>query len=299
MKTKHDPLSAALEELRHRPIVAESRDFARRWQQANARMARFRGFVVGPFVTVASACLVACVVFEILPSSVNVEPAHVLRNLFSADIIETPIAERRTVLLEDGSRVMLDAKSRVRVAFDAAFRDLELLEGQAHFEVAHDSRRPFRVRTQSAEVVAVGTKFDVAALSALTTVTLIEGRVNVRAIPGKSVEEPRVEALDPGQQLGITSDGQLLGKKTVTIATVTAWQRGTIVLDGVPLSEALAVLNRYSTTQIVIPDTQLHSRSISGVFRTGDVETEALVLQRYFGLQERSRSKREIVLTQD
>jgi transmembrane sensor len=136
----------------------------------------------------------------------------------------------------------------------------------------------------------------VAALSARTTVTLIEGRVNVRTLSGPPQVEPRVVALTPGQQLGIASDGQFLDKKTVKIASVTAWQRGTIVLDDIPLAEALATINRYSTRQIVIADPQLQSRSISGVFRIGDVETEALVLQRYFGLQEKSRSQDAIVL---
>lgn len=271
MKPKSDPLSIALEELRNRPIVTESRDYARRWERARAR---------APIKALAIAWVAACVVFSLLPRSV----------------IETGIGKTRVVTLDDGSRITLDTSSQVRVVFKDTSRDIELLQGQAHFEVAKDIHRPFRVRTKSAEVVAVGTVFDVAALSARTTVTLIEGRVNVRTLSGPPQVEPRVVALTPGQQLGIASDGQFLDKKTVKIASVTAWQRGTIVLDDIPLAEALATINRYSTRQIVIADPQLQSRSISGVFRIGDVETEALVLQRYFGLQEKSRSQDAIVL---
>ena len=84
--------------------------------------------------------------------------------------------------------------------------------------------------------------------------------------------------------------------EVVKMDTVTAWQRGTIVLDDVPLPDALASLNRYSTTQIVIPGSALQSRRVSGVFRAGDVETEALALQRYFGLRETSHTERAIVL---
>jgi transmembrane sensor len=82
----------------------------------------------------------------------------------------------------------------------------------------------------------------------------------------------------------------------VKIENVTAWQRGTIVLDDVPLPEALAAMNRYSATQIVIAAPALQSRRVSGVFRVGDVETEALALQRFFGLRETAHSDREIVL---
>jgi transmembrane sensor len=199
-------------------------------------------------------------------------------------------------VLDDGSRVLLDTRSRLRVAFTADARDIELLEGQAHFEVATDARRPFRVRSGSAEVVAVGTRFDVAALPTRTTVTLIEGRVNVRTLPSASHSEPQVAAMTPGQQLGITSDGQLVDELVVKIENVTAWQRGTLVLDDVPLPDALAAMNRYSVTQIVIPSPALQSHRVSGVFHVGDVETEALALQRFFGLRETMHSDRAIVL---
>jgi transmembrane sensor len=155
------------------------------------------------------------------------------------------------------------------------------------------------VRTKSAEVIAIGTMFDVATLPTRTTVTLIEGRVNVRTITGTPQVESRVEALTPGQQLGITGDGQLLDKKVVQIENVTAWQRGTIVIDDAPLPEALAAMNRYSMTRIVVLGPSLQSRRVSGTFRIGDVETEAIALQRYFGLRETSRSEREIVLERD
>jgi transmembrane sensor len=124
-------------------------------------------------------------------------------------------------------------------------------------------------------------------------VTLLEGRVRVLA-PGASP----LAMIMPGQQVQIASSGELLGAKPVELESVTAWQYGRIVLDDLPLSDALAVLNRYSRTQIVIHGALLHDRRISGVFRAGDVDTIALVLKRYFGLKEDSRSPEMIVLEQ-
>jgi transmembrane sensor len=284
---KRDDLSIALEALRDRPIVAESREYAHRWARARARAASLRSIVFGPIGAIAVACTVAYIIFG-LPGAPGDRTA---RNL-----IETGMEEPRAVTLEDGSRIVLDRRSRLRVAFTPAARDVELLDGQAHFEVAKNTHRPFRVRTESAEVVAVGTMFDVATLPARTTVTLIEGRVNVRTISGTSQAEPKVEALVPGQQVGIASDGQFLDKRLVKIENVTAWQRGTIILDDMPLPEALAAMNRYSMTQIVIPGPALQTRRVSGVFRIGDVETEAIALERYFNLREVSRSEGAIVL---
>ncbi len=281
MKPTSDELSAALEALRDRPIVTESRDYAHQWAQERTRAVSRRKGVI------AALGAVAWVAFGLQWEPV----APVARSQY-----QTQIGETRPIDLEDGSRILLDTQSRVRVDFTATARDVELLEGRAHFEVAKDARRPFRVRTESVEVVAVGTRFDVATLHGRTTVTLIEGHVNVRSLLDTPQSAPKTAAMVAGQQLGITRDGQVTDNKIAKMDNVTAWQRGTIVLDDVPLPDALASLNRYSMTQIVIPGSALQSRRVSGVFRAGDVETEALALQRYFGLKETSRSQRVIVL---
>jgi len=287
LKTPSDELSAALQALRDRPIVTESREYVRQWAQESTVAVTRRRIVFGTMGAVFAACIVIVFTFGM--------PDYVA-SLFGRYAIETPVAQSRSVVLDDGTRVLLDARSRLRVAFTRGERNVELLDGQAQFDVAKNSSRPFRVRTKFAEVVAVGTLFDVATVPTRTTVTLIEGCVNVRAMPVTSQGEPKIEALVPGQQLTIDADGQLLDRKNVKLDNVTAWQRGTVVLDDVPLRDALATVNRYSITQIVIPEAALQERRVSGVFRIGDVETETMALERYFGLRVASRTGSEIVL---
>ena len=282
---KTDELSSALKALRDRPIVAESREYARRW--ARRRRLAARAAVVGSAAGLAAVIVIAFRLYDW---------AGATSRLFAPDVFETGLGATRTIMLEDGSSVIMDRSSRLRVAFSGTARDVILLEGQAHFHVAREIGRPFRVRTGSTEVVAVGTMFDVENLRTRTTVTLIEGRVNVRALSGEGHSEPTIEPLVPGQQLGIASDGHLLVKKEVKVENVTAWQRGTVVLDDMPLIDALAALNRYSSTQIIIHAENLQSRRVSGVFRIGDVDTAALVLQRYFNLHEATRSPQAIIL---
>ena len=281
MSTDKDELSVALEGLRNRPVVTQSRDYAQRWEHSAARWRSMLG-PAGVLVAVGIVAAFGC--FQLVA----------LRG--AKDIVATHVGETRGVTLEDGSRMVLDTGSRVKITFSASTRDIELVQGQAHFEVAHEAQRPFRVHTSAVEVVAVGTAFDVAALPSRTTVTLIEGRVNVRAIKGASAGVSKVEMLTPGQQWGVDAAGRSLGEKEVKIAAVTAWQRGNVVIDDDPLEEALAVINRYSNTRIVVRDPALQSRHVSGTFRIGDVETEAVVLEHYFGLKEISRSEQQIVL---
>jgi transmembrane sensor len=288
VRTQRDELSVALEGLRNRPVVTESRAYARRWERSSARAASLRRSVFGPAGALLVVGIVACFGYVELSASNSAK-----------NVVATHVGETRAVALDDGTRIVLDTGSRAKVNFSATARDVELLEGQAHFEVAHDVHRPFRVHTNTVEVVAVGTAFDVAALPSRTTVTLIEGRVNVRAISSTAAGGSRVEMLTPGQQWGVDSAGQLLGEKEVKIANVTAWQRGNIVIDDAPLADALGIMNRYSNTHIVVRDPALQQRHVSGAFRIGDVATEAVVLERYFGLKEISHSKDEIVLERE
>ena len=91
----------------------------------------------------------------------------------------TGTGEQRSVRLEDGSIMELNSRSRARVRYAKHERTVEMLEGQAFFQVAKDAARPFIVRSDSTSVRAVGTQFDVYRRESGTTVTVLEGRVAV------------------------------------------------------------------------------------------------------------------------
>src|SRR5260221_262688 len=87
--------------------------------------------------------------------------------------------EQRQVVLEDGSRIVVNTDSEVAVRFHEFERSVQLVRGEAFFEVAKDAARPFVVRTGRAEVRAVGTKFSVRRNDSDTEVVVTEGRVRV------------------------------------------------------------------------------------------------------------------------
>jgi transmembrane sensor len=94
-------------------------------------------------------------------------------------LYSTDTGERRSITLVDGSTVDLNARSRLRIEFSKNERRVELLDGQALFQVAKDKNRPFIVASGEATVRAVGTQFDVYRKDSGTTVTVLEGRVAV------------------------------------------------------------------------------------------------------------------------
>jgi len=96
---------------------------------------------------------------------------------------ETRHGEQLSRRLPDNSVLHLNTDSAVSIRFGETERLVTLTSGQADFEVAHDTNRPFRVFAGSAEVVALGTKFDVRLEGDATVVTVVEGRVAVGPSP--------------------------------------------------------------------------------------------------------------------
>jgi len=177
--------------------------------------------------------------------------------------LKTAFGERRILSLSDGSRISLDSASDVQVRYGARARQLWLLHGQARFEVAHDTSRPFTVTAAGRTVIATGTDFDVDLPKQGVVVTLIEGHVKITG--GRKIVK-----LDPGEQLAVSASGaQKLAD--VNVGRVTAWQSGQLVFDNEPLSQVVERISRYSTVPVTVADANTGSLRMSGVFNTGDV----------------------------
>lgn len=132
----------------------------------------------------------------------------------------TAIGERRSITLADGSIIDLNARSKVRVKLSKAERDVELIDGQALFEVAKDKARPFIVRSGAAFVRAVGTQFDVYRKKSGTTVTVLEGRVAVFSNPHARYRPSSEET--GGTSTGAPAEAAPEGSSTGRLARVPA-----------------------------------------------------------------------------
>lgn len=188
------------------------------------------------------------------------------------DTFSTTIGELRKLTLPDGSSVELNALSKVRVHFDEQQRGIELLEGQALFRVVKDASRPFVVSSGTTRVRAVGTQFDVQRKESGTTVTVVEGRVEVASLQTSAAPTqvaPVALLLDAGEQATITTQ-QALTKAPASAEAVTAWTEGRLVFKGTPLRDVVAEFNRHNTRPLVIGDPQLADFNITGMFASTD-----------------------------
>ena len=179
----------------------------------------------------------------------------------------TRIGETFSATLQDGSRIQLNTDSAVRVQYSAGQRRIELLRGQAMFQVAHNAQRPFIVVSGDAEVRALGTRFDVRRLGQTMRVVLAQGSVEVT---DKSVRETPWR-LTAGQALALEPKSAMTPHpEPVDVPSATSWTTGNVTFEGVPLSEAITELNRYRRDKIILAPSIPASRLIGGVFSAGD-----------------------------
>jgi transmembrane sensor len=209
---------------------------------------------------------------------------------------QTQLGEQRSVMLADGSRITLNTASRVQVQLGTDRRLIELDEGEALFEVAPDSKRPFDVRVGKVVVRAVGTKFNVDQRAARTVVAVIEGHVSVVA-NGTRVTQFR--ELYAGDRVVLAADGPGPVEKGVDLTEVTAWTQHELVFRRRSLGEIAEEFNRYNAARLEIRSATLRKREVTGIFRTDDLASFVAILARIPGVQVAGDPVRGYIVTSD
>ncbi len=215
----------------------------------------------------------------------------------TTDRYVTTIGEQRSVPLADGSVVTLNTATEIRLHFSADRRGVELVSGQANFEVAKDASRPFVVTAGGSEVRAVGTQFDVYRTADKVTVTLIEGKVAVKEAQVEGSASSAVINLTAGEQLSYEVKTGAVQRASADIPRASAWRARKLDFNDTPLSDAIAEANRYSRVQIELNAPELQGARISGTFEAGRNDLFVEGLQTYFQLDVEHPADRRIVLT--
>jgi transmembrane sensor len=208
-------------------------------------------------------------------------------------VYSTALGEQRIVALADGSVLMLNTDSRVRVALKAHQRDIDLLRGEGRFQVAKDPTRPFVVRTNGAEVRALGTIFNVRFDSGRTQVAVIEGQVVVRSTGtvGSAADTRQHDVRTSGAGAVLRQVVLAAGERAVAAAdavavgvgqpleSAIAWTERKLVFRDATLGSVIDEFNRYRLHPLRLDDAELGSLRISGVFAIEDPEALLIYLK--------------------
>jgi transmembrane sensor len=183
-----------------------------------------------------------------------------------------------SIVLTDGSTVLLDTASSIRARVGARERSVRLLAGRAQFQVVHNDILPFTVNVGSATIRDIGTRFAVRSDEAQVTVTVSEGAVAVSDSRANGTWH-RSASLLPGEELVFSATSQLWGKQKVDAQRASGWTVGDLAFEDESLGTVLHEMNRYTRSQIRLGAPQLDAMRVSGVFHAGDQQSLLLALQ--------------------
>lgn len=196
----------------------------------------------------------------------------------------TPRGERRRMVLEDGTQLVLNGGSALHIAYGAQQRRLRLIEGEMLIATAADARA-FIVETAAGQAQALGTRFVVRADDdGSTRVSVFEGAVRLR--PRESPGAAQV--LQAGQQA--VFGAQRISAPTPVHEESTAWVDGLLIARGMPLGEMLQALQPYSEAALVCAP-EVAGLRMSGSYPLDDMARVLVTLDSLPELRVRRRAR--------
>ncbi|MCX5462699.1 FecR family protein [Alcaligenes parafaecalis] len=216
-----------------------------------------RRFLLGT----SALCAVAAVSTALLYAKDSEQPEQELHYL-------TTRGEQRQADLPDGSSILLNVDTEVRIRYYATRREVELLTGEALFTVTKNSARPFLVHAGTVDVRVTGTVFSVRHESQHTAVAVESGSVHLQSGPWWN----RQQADLASGMLARFSPGAPFNVQAASVTALTAWQHGRLVFQGQALEQVVQEMNRYLTHPLHLQDKALKRIPISGVFSIEDAD---------------------------
>jgi transmembrane sensor len=208
---------------------------------------------------------------------------------------ETGFGEMRTVSLSDGSTVTIGAKSAIEVSLEKAERNVILVSGQAFFDVAADTSRPFRVKAGRALVRVVGTEFDVYKGEDEVRVSVAEGVVKVSEEAANAKFTTETMELTAGQRATRAADGELEMLGNVPVNSIGGWRSGRLVYQRARLAVVVSDANRYFPDSIEL-DPAVADLELTAAFDIEQLESLPEILESILPIDVERRSGNRIFI---
>jgi transmembrane sensor len=205
----------------------------------------------------------------------------------------TGVGEQRSVLLSDGSRMVLNTDSSADVRYSETRRTVRLWSGEILIETAKhrhaaEDARPFVVQTAQGSILALGTRFTVRTFDDRTVVAVLDDAVELRTL-----NHGLVRVLQAGQSAVL-----MRNEISATFATDDAlveWEQGSLVVNDWRLGDVVAELSRYRRGRLAC-DPAVAEIRVSGAFPLADTDKALQVLVKSFPIRMTSTTRYWVVL---
>jgi transmembrane sensor len=183
--------------------------------------------------------------------------------------LTTPVGGRDSLVLPDGSQVILGPGSHLTIAagYGLAAREL-LLRGEAYFDVKHDASHPFVVNVNGATIRDVGTSFGVHADSTGgVRVAVVSGTVELT----RAISSPSSTAVLNAGDIGTVSvTGAVVAQRGAGTDEDLAWRRGTLIFRDATMAEVRDDLRRWYGIELAVRDSSVLRRHMTATFTLRD-----------------------------
>lgn len=202
----------------------------------------------------AGVAIAACLILVTLPSL----------SLFLQADYATGIGESRQISLADGSQLYLGADSAIAEDYSDKERRIQLLKGEAFFDVVPDHTRPFVVNTGKLKVTVLGTRFNVVMGKLSESVSVASGKV---AVQNQQVGQADTFAqhLLAGDQLTIANNGTFVLSE-LAVEDVGSWRDKRLYVQDAAIADVAATLQRYHSSRIVILGSDMETQRVTGAY---------------------------------
>jgi transmembrane sensor len=213
----------------------------------------------------------------------------------------TASGEKLSITLTDGSKVILNADSKLKYPkhFDNNRREI-YLEGEAYFEVFHNPEQPFIVHAEKLTTTVLGTKFNISAYTEKKNiaVSLLEGSVKV--VDNEQQKNDEAIFLNPKEQLLFNKAKNRSLIQKFDPVEIIGWRDNIYKFENKPLEEVLSQLERAFGVTFKLSDQSVLTQKITIKFENNSLQTVVNVVKSLTGLKSKvvwsEEGKREILL---
>ena len=233
-------------------------------------------------MVIGGALAAAAAIFAFVKLNGGDKPAPT--PMATARVYQTRIGQRDSIMLADGSRVILGPDSRlsVPVGYGSGARSVDL-QGDGYFDVRHDAASPFSVRVGSAVVEDIGTTFTVESDGGDgTVVSVVTGSVRLRS---SSATAGAGAVLAAGDRGSYTTDGKIATYPHAVGSDDTAWTTGRLVFNDASLARVAAELHRWYGVNMRFADSSLLTRHYTNSFQGEPIDQVMKVIGMTLGLR--------------
>ncbi len=211
------------------------------------------------------------------------------KELLALEERTTRNGEKSILKLSDGTTITLNGGSKIKYPkkFEGNLREV-FLEGEAYFEVQHDSARRFIVRTGMISTTVLGTKFNIASFPGEknTVVSLVEGSVKISKENLK--EKVDIALLQPKQQLSYDRKEEIGIFSEFDLQEAVGWKDNLLVFKKELFSDVIVKLERNYGIKMEVANKSFLSKKITANFQNASFWTVTETLKKLTGLKYKS-----------